>query len=154
MNQTERIKIGDYGERIGISKLKEWGFKIHAQGKDAYPHDVIASLGNETFCINIKFATKMFGVQRSAIRNLVNSYETGSLLFVDPDGKCALFSQVITDKLPLSRGRAKIDVQNRFNLAPSTFEGILKAVKSGKAVSESDYIRDAIRRALREDGLL
>jgi|GEM_PF-4822902 len=29
-----------------------------------------------------------------------------------------------------------------------------KAIKKGKAVSESDYLRDAIRKKLREDGLL
>jgi len=29
-----------------------------------------------------------------------------------------------------------------------------RAVKEGKGLNESEYIRDAIRRALREDGLL
>jgi hypothetical protein len=33
-------------------------------------------------------------------------------------------------------------------------EALAEAVKNGKAVSESDYLRDAIRKKMREDGLI
>jgi len=154
MNQDERMKIAAQGERIGIRKLKEWGFKINAKGQSAYPQDVIATLNNEMFSINIKHGRKIHGVQNSAIKNLVNANERGALLFVDFEGKCTLFEQIMTDGFPLELRHYNNAKTVSFQLENHTFNVMTNGVKKLGYLNVPEFIRDILRTRLREDGLL
>ena len=99
---TDRQKKGFYGDKIGKAKLIEWGFEIK-ENESPYPFDVIAKKGKKLLNVNIKFGTKSFSVQRSAVKNLIHSSKEehrrgiGAILFVCPDKRCALFVQTHHD---------------------------------------------------------